>query len=177
MENMELIKKKYNAIERSALIRGIKFDIKLTEYIQYYNKPCCYCGTPAIGLDRIDSVLHYTKDNVVTCCTTCNMMKSTLEADAFILHCSRIALHNNIETKLPEYIKTEEINNDLTFQDAKKIMTEDFERDFIQRKLTEYKGNISRTAEALGMHRQNLQQKIDKYFIRNINNNFVEKNR
>lgn len=174
---MENIKKKYKSIERGALIRGIKFEIKLSEYTNYYGKPCHYCGTPAIGLDRIDSALNYTKNNVVTCCHTCNMMKSTLEADAFVLHCSRIALHNNIESKLPEYVEAEENYSDLTFSDAKKIMIENFERDFIQRKLTEYKGNISRTAEALGMHRQNLQQKIDKYFIRNINNNFVEKNR
>jgi len=52
------------------------------------------------------------------------------------------------------------INYDLPFRDAKKILIENFERDFIKKKLEEYGGNISRTAEALDMHRQNLQQKI-----------------
>jgi len=69
---------------------------------------------------------------------------------------------------LPEEIKHPEntavtlknIDYNLSFRDAKKILIENFERDFIKRKLEEFSGNISRTAEALDMHRQNLQQKI-----------------
>ena len=71
-------------------------------------------------------------------------------------------------TDLPEEITHPEntavtvknINYNLSFRDAKKILIENFERDFIKRKLEEFSGNISRTAEALDMHRQNLQQKI-----------------
>ncbi len=48
----------------------------------------------------------------------------------------------------------------LPFRDAKKIVVDTFERDFVNRKLAENNGNISKTAEALGMHRQSLQQKI-----------------
>lgn len=48
----------------------------------------------------------------------------------------------------------------LPFRDAKKIAVEAFERDFVSRKLEENDGNISKAAEALGMHRQSLQQKI-----------------
>lgn len=51
-------------------------------------------------------------------------------------------------------------NYNLPFRDAKKIVVDTFERDFVNRKLAENDGNISRTAEALGMHRQSLQQKI-----------------
>jgi len=71
-------------------------------------------------------------------------------------------------TDLPEEIKhprdnalpSGSIDYNLTFRDAKKILIENFERDFIKKKLEECDGNISRTAEALDMHRQNLQQKI-----------------
>jgi two-component system response regulator AtoC/two-component system nitrogen regulation response regulator NtrX len=71
-------------------------------------------------------------------------------------------------TDLPEEIKHPEntavtvknIDYTLSFRDAKKILIENFERDFIKKKLEEFSGNISRTAEALDMHRQNLQQKI-----------------
>lgn len=52
------------------------------------------------------------------------------------------------------------IDYNLSFRDAKKMLIENFERDFIQKKLEECNGNISRAAEALDMHRQNLQQKI-----------------
>jgi len=71
-------------------------------------------------------------------------------------------------TDLPEEIKHPEnnamtlknIDYNLSFRDAKKMLIENFERDFIKKKLEEFSGNISRTAEALDMHRQNLQQKI-----------------
>ncbi len=52
------------------------------------------------------------------------------------------------------------LDYNLPFRDAKKIAVESFERDFVSRKLEENSGNISKTAEALGMHRQSLQQKI-----------------
>jgi two-component system response regulator AtoC/two-component system nitrogen regulation response regulator NtrX len=64
----------------------------------------------------------------------------------------------------PEEIKNSDSYNNLDynlpFRDAKKIAVETFERDFVSRKLEENNGNISKTAEALGMHRQSLQQKI-----------------
>ena len=69
---------------------------------------------------------------------------------------------------LPEEIKHpgnntlpfKNVDYNLSFRDAKKILIDNFERDFIQKKLEECDGNISRAAEALDMHRQNLQQKI-----------------
>jgi len=48
----------------------------------------------------------------------------------------------------------------LPFRDAKKIVVDTFERDFVSRKLAENNGNISKAAEALGMHRQSLQHKL-----------------
>lgn len=71
-------------------------------------------------------------------------------------------------TDLPDEIKQpgnstlplKNIDYNLSFRDAKKMLIEYFERDFIQKKLEECNGNISRAAEALDMHRQNLQQKI-----------------
>ena len=64
----------------------------------------------------------------------------------------------------PEEISNSDINRsfdyNLPFRDAKKIVVDTFERNFVSRKLAENSGNISKTAEALGMHRQSLQQKI-----------------
>ncbi|MFN3533258.1 MAG: sigma-54-dependent transcriptional regulator [Candidatus Brocadia sp.] len=66
------------------------------------------------------------------------------------------------EIRHPEnnLVTLKNIDYGLSFRDAKKILIENFERDFIKKKLEEFSGNISRTAEALDMHRQNLQQKI-----------------
>jgi len=42
-------------------------------------KECYYCGyynkSEAIGIDRINNTLHYTKENCVPCCETCNRIK------------------------------------------------------------------------------------------------------
>ncbi|HEY2775024.1 MAG TPA: sigma-54 dependent transcriptional regulator [Candidatus Binatia bacterium] len=47
-----------------------------------------------------------------------------------------------------------------TFRDAKQRIVDDFERSFLVAALARNGGNISRTAEEIGMYRQNLQQKI-----------------
>ncbi len=59
-----------------------------------------------------------------------------------------------------------DIDYDLSFKKAKKRAVEAFEREFITRSLSEHKGNITRTASALGMHRQALQQKIKELRLR-----------
>jgi two-component system nitrogen regulation response regulator NtrX len=51
-----------------------------------------------------------------------------------------------------------EISSD-SFRAAK----HDFERQYIVRKLREFDGNISRTAEAIGLERSNLHKKIRSY--------------
>ena len=60
-----------------------------------------------------------------------------------------------------------------TYQDIKKAAIEDFERRFIREKLRENGDNISRTARALGMHRQSLQHKIKELDL-NIGDNKCE---
>lgn len=59
-----------------------------------------------------------------------------------------------------------DIDFDLPFKEAKKRAVEAFEREFITRSLGEHDGNVTRTASALGMHRQALQQKIRELRLR-----------
>jgi len=54
----------------------------------------------------------------------------------------------------------------LPFSDAKKSIVEGFERAYLLAALREHEGNISRTAEAIGMVRQSLQQKIRELGLR-----------
>ena len=48
----------------------------------------------------------------------------------------------------------------MSFRDAKQKVVDDFEREFLTAALARNNGNVSRTAEEIGMYRQNLQQKI-----------------
>ncbi|HHT9119299.1 MAG TPA: sigma-54-dependent transcriptional regulator [Candidatus Hypogeohydataceae bacterium YC41] len=52
------------------------------------------------------------------------------------------------------------LDSSLTFKEAKRRAVESFEKEYILRGLKANKGNVTRTAEALGMHRQGLQQKL-----------------
>jgi two-component system, NtrC family, nitrogen regulation response regulator NtrX len=51
--------------------------------------------------------------------------------------------------------------DDMTFKQAR----DEFEREFIQQKLEEFDGNVSRTAEAIDLERSNLHRKIKSYGI------------
>ena len=54
----------------------------------------------------------------------------------------------------------------VAFSEAKKQMVEDFEREFLLSALRENAGNVSRTAQSIGMVRQSLQQKIRELGLR-----------
>jgi DNA-binding NtrC family response regulator len=55
---------------------------------------------------------------------------------------------------------------EVPFRDAKRQAVESFERNYLIQALREHGGNISRTAEAIGMVRQSLQQKIRELDLR-----------
>jgi two-component system nitrogen regulation response regulator NtrX len=59
-----------------------------------------------------------------------------------------------------------EAPSDVAFAEAKKQTIESFERTYLLRALRENDGNISRTAQAIGMVRQSLQQKIRELDLR-----------
>ncbi len=68
---------------------------------------------------------------------------------------------------LPAYIKGAKANlpDGLFRSDLLKEARKDFEREFILRKLKEFHGNISRTAEAIGVERSHLYRKMRSYGI------------
>jgi len=72
-------------------------------------QPCIYCNKEAIiddiennikgdylGIDRIDSTKEYTLDNCVSCCSTCNMIKKTMDTGSFLRKSCEI--YNNTTT-------------------------------------------------------------------------------
>ena len=57
------------------------------------------------------------------------------------------------------------VDHTLPFKEAKQIVVAEFERSFLEAALARHEGNISRTAEAIGMYRQHLQGKLAEYGI------------
>jgi hypothetical protein len=78
--------------------RGVCFDLTPVEFRQIINRPCHYCGIEPSrefcasgngsyiysGIDRYDSLVGYTPENVVPCCTECNVAKSDRNTSEFI---------------------------------------------------------------------------------------------
>lgn len=73
---------------------------------------------------------------------------------------------NEIKASSPHNNPVCNVDYNLSFRDAKKIVVEAFERDFVSKKLKEHNGNISKAAEALDMHRQSLQQKMKELHMK-----------
>ena len=89
----------YYRIKKNAESRKLEFSISMDDFMLHWNKPCFYCGDITInGLDRINNSTGYTKNNLISCCPKCNVMKMKLDYDDFICHVFKI--QKNINDKL-----------------------------------------------------------------------------
>lgn len=60
-------------------VRDKFFDLDNTFLADLMSLPCYYCGdTKLIGADRINNEKGHTKDNVLPCCYTCNVVRNSL---------------------------------------------------------------------------------------------------
>lgn len=105
-KNMTLeqcIHHKFKVAKRRSEQLNINFDLDeqfLLELWNKQNKLCYYTKLPmqhkkgeryCLSIDRINSDLGYTKDNIVLCCDVVNIMKCSLYKDEFIKLCKIIA--------------------------------------------------------------------------------------
>jgi len=68
--------------------------LSIDEQTNILKNHCQYCGEmQRVGIDRINSEMPYTMDNVVPCCTRCNYMKKDLTPEDFLNQCLRIFKH------------------------------------------------------------------------------------
>lgn len=75
---------------------------------ELFKESCYYCDEFNIfkvnGIDRINNDVGYIDDNVVPCCTTCNMIKCTMTIDDFLNKVEHIlAFHQFIEGQTHEF--------------------------------------------------------------------------
>ena len=84
-----------NSYLGSAKDRELVWSLTKDQFMSFWQKPCNYCGDPilTIGLDRIDSDLGYTMDNVCPCCTPCNMAKMNMTVEQYVAHCKKVIRH------------------------------------------------------------------------------------
>lgn len=68
---------KYRMTQKGADERGIEFHLPRAAYDAMLAQPCAYCGSPATGVDRIDSAKPYTEANCQPMCKVCNIAKGS----------------------------------------------------------------------------------------------------
>lgn len=86
-------KGRFKSYKQNARARKIVFEISLEEFMEYWQKPCYYCGLEikTIGIDRIDSKKGYMKGNLRACCHKDNYAKRNWESEDFIQQCNKVA--------------------------------------------------------------------------------------
>jgi len=99
-EKPSQINYRFRQYRRSANKKGLSFEISLDDFCCLIKANCHYCSTPPLlstdkklfkpfhfnGVDRVDNLKGYTKDNIVTCCKICNYAKRNMTLDAFKTH-------------------------------------------------------------------------------------------
>ena len=101
-------KAQYQFLQRNAAKRKIEVDLTFEEFQQIRSSEAChYCGgsLPEVGggLDRIDNKLGYTKENVLTCCHSCNLMRGD-RISAMEMKAAIAAVHEQRDRSISNYM-------------------------------------------------------------------------
>jgi hypothetical protein len=71
---------RYHHCKGSAKFHGREWALTKDECLALWRMPCAYCGgklpETGTGLDRMDDDRGYSADNVLPCCTFCNIARS-----------------------------------------------------------------------------------------------------
>lgn len=108
------LNKLYSDYRYGAKSRSLEFAVSIDEFKSIVTSNCTYCGVEpnrvtygsrgskkehgkflSTGVDRIDSSKGYTVDNVVPCCSICNIAKSDLTQSEFLAWIDRIRNFTN----------------------------------------------------------------------------------
>lgn len=107
---------KLNHYRNQAKTRGKVWCVEDEAYFsQQLQMPCFYCGDKfdeLNGLDRIDNDYGYCKENVVACCSSCNMIKGSYNIEYFIEKVNQIS--NHIKNHQDEYNNLLELNKNVS---------------------------------------------------------------
>lgn len=106
----------FRRYRESAKRRKLEFSITTEDLRELSKMNCNYCGIeprqimhekdangPYIhnGLDRIDPLKGYTKENITTCCKNCNRAKSDMTKEEWVSYIDRLVNFNKQKTVAP----------------------------------------------------------------------------
>lgn len=96
----ENVKAYYKIYKVDASNKNLPFEITLDQYLELVVKPCFYCGIIQDkgfnGIDKKNCVDGYVLNNIVSCCSMCNVMKGTLTPEIFFERIEHILTYQGI---------------------------------------------------------------------------------
>lgn len=96
LKNKTIPMLRYKTYQRGAKKREYKFNLTFEEFYSFWQNSCSYCGSEieTIGLDRVNNKIGYDLKNIVSCCTTCNLLKRALTKEDFLIQIIKIYNHS-----------------------------------------------------------------------------------
>jgi len=81
----------YRSYRNSARKRGLGFELSFEIFTTLLQASCVYCGQqPALGIDRADSTLGYSRTNSVPCCGVDNLAKQSSTREEYLSHITKV---------------------------------------------------------------------------------------
>ncbi len=95
----------FSVYKINAKRKKLMFDLLRDQFIALVTSSCFYCGlTPegnrVNGVDRMNNLEGYTRDNSVACCSACNYSKRDMSIDQFLSWVNRIGNHQRNQSVL-----------------------------------------------------------------------------
>jgi len=113
---------KFNIYKESAKNRNIGFDLSFDDFIEYWNKPCEYCGVfiDTIGIDRTDNSNGYISSNIMSCCADCNLTKNNSSYIEWINYIKQVVIfYTTSNVRVIEYFTNRKRTFRVRFGDYK----------------------------------------------------------
>ena len=101
----------YNGYKSDTKRNNRKFNISFKKFMEMIQLKCHYCGSkPNLkifnkgksrfkivnGIDRINSNKGYLINNIITCCSKCNLMKNVFSVNDFLSHVDKIYKYSKL---------------------------------------------------------------------------------
>lgn len=84
---------KWNSLKSNAKSRNLEFNLIKKDVKELLKQNCYYCSSSEkISIDRLDSSKDYSINNVVPCCSVCNIMKNKYSLNIFFDRIEKIYL-------------------------------------------------------------------------------------
>jgi hypothetical protein len=98
-------------LQGSCKSKGKTLNLSLREIDAIIHQPCYYCGDIDTrqmsrgrtgrfnSIDRLDSNGDYSRNNVVSCCARCNIMKNKFTPEEFVAQCRAVVANSQVEAQ------------------------------------------------------------------------------